>query len=115
MTKSMGGQRRTITSTCGWTTQGSLREANGKFNIHRKYCDICNKKEFAGDGTFNKQEALENGWKGLNNKRQQIKEYNMKVLTDNGEIKNAKIQTDNNNIGDIQKILSSIYSSNMIK
>jgi hypothetical protein len=34
-----GGQLRKLICPCGWKTEGTIREANGKFKIHLKRCD----------------------------------------------------------------------------
>jgi len=35
---SLGGQIRTIVCPCGWTTRSQVREANGRYKLHTKYC-----------------------------------------------------------------------------
>lgn len=36
-----GGIKRTIYTPCGKAFVGSLREANGKLALHKKYCETC--------------------------------------------------------------------------
>ncbi len=36
-----GGITRVIQAPCGWTTKGSIREANAKLRLHNKLCKKC--------------------------------------------------------------------------
>ena len=38
---STGGTKRSINAPCGKVFIGSLREANGKYHIHKRYCEVC--------------------------------------------------------------------------
>jgi hypothetical protein len=62
MYSSKGGQRRTIETTCGWTTKCHPREANGKYKIHIRHCSICVEQDLP---EYNRTSAKLNGWKGL--------------------------------------------------
>ena len=62
-----GGQRRTIQAPCGWTAVGHPREVNGKYNIHRRFCEICKDCE-SEVPEFNKANGNYNGWKGISNR-----------------------------------------------
>jgi hypothetical protein len=62
MYSSKGGQRRTIETTCGWTTKCHPREANGKYKIHIRHCSICVEQDLP---EYNRKSAKLNGWKGL--------------------------------------------------
>jgi len=35
---SCGGQIRTIQCPCGWKVRSQLREANGRYKLHTKFC-----------------------------------------------------------------------------
>lgn len=36
-----GGQSRNLQCGCGWSTRGSVREAQKLFLLHRKHCKKC--------------------------------------------------------------------------
>ncbi len=69
MSHTTGGQRRTIVTNCGWTSKGSVREANGKMRLHLKVCKICKSFDNSGDiAEYNKDNAMKNGWNGITEK-----------------------------------------------
>jgi len=66
-----GGQRRTIEAGCGWRCVGHPQEVNGKFRIHKKYCDTCRESHTQELPSFNGEAGKINGWKGITNRNQQ--------------------------------------------
>jgi hypothetical protein len=64
-----GGQKRTTELPCGKRIIGSIREVNGRVDIHRKCCKIC--IDLAAEGgfcelpKFNKEAGNINGWNGV--------------------------------------------------
>jgi hypothetical protein len=66
-----GGQRRTIEAGCGWRCVGHPQEVNGKFKLHKKYCNTCRDAHTEELPSFNKEGGKMNGWKGITNKGQQ--------------------------------------------
>ena len=70
--KNDGGQRRTVTLSCGKSIKGAIREVNGKVNIHRKHCDICRdaiEKDQVIRAPFNQMQGSRNGWNGIQSSR----------------------------------------------
>ena len=65
-----GGQRRTIETGCGWRCVGHPQEVNGKFKLHKKYCNTCNETFTEELPSFNKKASKINGWKGLTDRGQ---------------------------------------------
>jgi hypothetical protein len=66
-----GGQRRTIEAGCGWRCVGHPQEVNGKFRLHKKYCETCRENHTQELPSFNKEAGNINGWKGITNRNQQ--------------------------------------------
>ena len=66
-----GGQRRTIEAGCGWRCAGHPQEVNGKFRIHKKFCETCRENHTQELPSFNKEAGNINGWKGITNRNQQ--------------------------------------------
>jgi len=66
-----GGQRRTIEAGCGWRCAGHPQEVNGKFRLHKKYCETCRENHTQELPSFNKEAGNINGWKGITNRNQQ--------------------------------------------
>ncbi len=61
---SLGGQRRTMESTCGWRCVGHPTEVNKKFLRHKRYCNEC--RDDNGEiPNFDTKNALMNGWNGI--------------------------------------------------
>ncbi len=61
-----GGQRRTLETPCGWRCVGHPQEVNGKYRIHKKFCDTC--KDVNNVPEFSRTNGDVNGWKGISNK-----------------------------------------------
>jgi hypothetical protein len=40
-TRNAGGQRRTITASCGWITSGSVVDVDARYKLHLKKCKPC--------------------------------------------------------------------------
>jgi len=59
-----GGLRRTIEAPCGWRCVGHPREVNGKFNIHKRFCESC-KEDNMEVPAFNRTNGDANGWNGI--------------------------------------------------
>lgn len=79
-----GGQRRTIEAGCGWRCVGHPQEVNGKFKIHKKFCNTCKDSYTEGLPEFNKEGGKMNGWKGITNRGQQPNQMLTTALV-NGE------------------------------
>lgn len=63
-----GGQRRTVELKCGKIFRGSVREVNGKVNIHRRHCEICKEAiehNSVATRPFNSVQGSSNGWNGI--------------------------------------------------
>jgi hypothetical protein len=57
-----GGKNRNLNSTCGWSTNGTPREVEGKFKIHCKVCSLCSKCKL---NEFDESAGLMNGMHGM--------------------------------------------------
>ena len=66
-----GSHRRTLKSmTCGWSATGAVREVQGKYKLHKKYCEICKTTNVKNSiPKFNSNDdAKMNGFQGLSSK-----------------------------------------------
>jgi len=67
---SKGGQRRTASVMCGFSTRGSVREVEYKLKLHLRICEWCkeNNKEIKKqieETPFNATAGTYNGWDGI--------------------------------------------------
>ena len=67
---SQGGQRRTASVLCGFSTRGSVREVEYKLKLHLRICEWCkeNNKEIKKqieETPFNNTAGTFNGWDGI--------------------------------------------------
>ena len=109
-----GGQRRTIETGCGWRCVGHPNEVNGKYKIHKKFCDTC-KDSITELPSFNKDAGKINGWKGIKNKHQQPNQMLTTAFVD-GE-RNDIFLTGVTNIEmamDDAKLTASLIAENLI-
>ena len=52
---------RTLTTGCGWSTNGSVREVNGKLKLHRRVCEYCKQIDLGKYEKPNKKQGDKNG------------------------------------------------------
>jgi len=90
---SKGGQRRTLSAPCGWTTQCHPREANGKYNIHRRYCRSCYEAHIQLP-EYNRTIAKNNGWKGIMPNGNKPKKLIVDIISD--DITNTIVANESN-------------------
>ena len=93
-----GGQRRTMEAGCGWRCVGHPQEVNGKWAIHRRYCNECRETQLEELPEFNREAGLMNGWGGITNRNQQpnrmlttavVEGEPMNIITNTNSIQNA--------------------------
>jgi hypothetical protein len=77
---SLGGQRRTIRSNCGWGCSGHLPEVNKKFKFHQRHCKECKDAKIEIP-EWKLEEAMMNGWNGLSGKNK-VNEINTVAFVD---------------------------------
>lgn len=59
--RNLGGQKRTTICACGFIAKGQLREANFRFKLHAKKCELAQEAGFT-ESAFN---PLVNGMNGM--------------------------------------------------
>ena len=52
---------RTLTTGCGWSTNGSVREVNGKLKLHSRVCVFCKEIDLGKYEKPNKKQGEKNG------------------------------------------------------